>query len=97
MTKQEKFMEVTHDIKKQKFYMVVDGLESHLEYARMNSVLNLNHTYVPNELRGKGIAGKLVEAALTYVKENKIKIKPTCSYVAEYVRRHKEYEELVDK
>jgi predicted GNAT family acetyltransferase len=89
-------MEIIHDTAKQKFYVIVDGLESHLEYVRNDEVLNLNHTYVPNELRGKGIAAKLVEAALTYVKENKLKIRPTCSYVAEYVRRHKEYEELVD-
>lgn len=95
MTKHEKFMEVTHDIKKQKFYMVVDGLESHLEYSRMNSVLNLNHTYVPNELRGKGIAGKIVKAALTYAEENNLKIIPSCSYVADYVQRHKEYEFLL--
>jgi uncharacterized protein len=90
-------MEIIHDAAKQKFYVIFDGLESHLEYVRNDEVLNLNHTYVPNELRGKGIAGKLVEAAISYVKENKLKIKPTCSYVAEYVRRHKEYEELVDK
>ena len=93
--KREKFMEVTHDIDKQKFYMVVDGLESHLEYARMSSVLNLNHTYVPNELRGKGIAGKIVKAALTYAEENNLKIIPSCSYVADYVKRHKEYQPLL--
>ena len=88
-------MEVIHDIENQKFYAIVDGLESHLEYVKRDKVLNLNHTYVPNELRGKGIAGKLVEAALTFVQENKLKIIPSCSYVAEYIRRHKEYEELL--
>ena len=93
--KREKFMEVTHDIDKQKFYMVVDGLESHLEYSRMSSVLNLNHTYVPNELRGKRIAGKIVKAALTYAEENNLKIIPSCSYVADYIQRHKVYEFLV--
>jgi len=93
--KQEKYMEVTHDIEKQKFYMVVDGLESHLEYSRMSSVLNLNHTYVPNELRGKGIAGKIVKAALTYAEENNLKIIPSCSYVADYIQRHKEYQPLL--
>jgi len=92
---QEKFMDVIHDIEKQKFYMVVDGLESHLEYARMSSVLNLNHTYVPNELRGKGIAGKIVKAALTYAEENNLKIIPSCSYVADYVQRHREYQSLL--
>jgi len=88
-------MQVIHDIEKQKFYMVVDGLESHLEYSSLSSVLNLNHTYVPNELRGKGIAGKIVKAALTYAEENNLKIIPSCSYVADYIQRHKEYEFLI--
>lgn len=80
----------------QKFYVIVDGLESHLQYVQNKNVLNLNHTYVPNTLRGKGIAAKLVEAVLAYVKENNLKIIPSCSYVAEYVRRHKEHESLLD-
>ena len=88
-------MEILHDIQKQKFYVVVDGLESHLEYDKMNNVLNLNHTYVPNPLREKGIAGNIVKAALTYAEENNLKIIPSCSYVASYIERHKEYEKLV--
>jgi predicted GNAT family acetyltransferase len=88
-------MEILHDIAKQKFYVIIDNLESHLEYIRMDDVLNLIHTYVPIELRGKGIAAKLVEAALAYVKENNLKIIPSCSYVANYIERHKEYEKFV--
>lgn len=90
-----KTMEIIHDLEKQKFYVIVDGLESHLEYVKSGEVLNLNHTYVPNQLRGKGIAGKLVEAALKHVRENKLKIIPSCSYVAEFVRRHKQYDDLI--
>ena len=88
-------MQVIHDIEKQKFYIVIDDLESHLEYVKTNNVLNLNHTYVPSELRGKGIAGALVKAAFTYVEDNKLKIIPSCSYVADYIQRHKEYEFLI--
>jgi len=88
-------MEILHDIQKQKFYVVVDGLESHLEYVKMENVLNLIHTYVPDALRGKGIAGEVVKAALTYAEENELKIIPSCSYVVAYIQRHKEYENLV--
>lgn len=90
-------MEVIHDIEKQKFYVVIDELESHLEYVRMNNILNLNHTYVPNALRGRGIAGKIVKAALTFAEQNNLKIIPSCSYVAAYIQRHKEYEALLAK
>jgi predicted GNAT family acetyltransferase len=89
-------MEVIHDKQNQKFYVIVDDLESHLEYVKMNDMLDLNHTYVPYQLRGKGIAAKLVEAALEYARLNGIKIIPSCSYVAVYLQRHPEYEDLLD-
>jgi uncharacterized protein len=88
-------MEITHDLNQRKFYIVVDNLESHLEYVKTNNIFNLYHTFVPNELRGKGIAGKLVKAALNYAEENNLKIIPSCSYVADYFQRHKEYEKLL--
>jgi predicted GNAT family acetyltransferase len=97
MMEQEKVMEINHDIERQKFYVVVDNLESHLEYVKIDNVLNFNHTYVPDALRGRGIAGKIVKAALTYADENNLKIIPSCSYVSAYIQRHKEYETLVDE
>ena len=89
-------MEIIHDKQNQKFYVIMDDLESHLEYVKMNDVLDLNHTYVPYQLRGKGIASKLVEAALEYARLNGIKIIPSCSYVEVYLQRHPEYEDLLD-
>lgn len=88
-------MEIIHDILKQKFYIGIDNQECHLEYAKDNNVINLIHTFVPHNLRGKGIAGELVKATLTYAQENSIKVIPSCSYVAAYIQRHKEYEPLV--
>lgn len=88
-------MEIKHDSQRQKFFVIVDGLESHLEYISKGSILNLIHTYVPNELRGRGIAGNLVKAALTYARENKFKIIPSCSYTAEYIRKHEEFHDLI--
>lgn len=89
-------MEILHDEKQQKFYVILENMESHLEYVKLNSALNLNHTYVPHQLRGKGIASKLVEAALEYARLNGFKIIPSCSYVDVYLQRHPEYEDLLD-
>ena len=88
-------MEIIHDVEKQKFYVIVDDIESHLEYVKKDDVLILNHTYVPNMLRGKGIAGKIVKIALTYAQDNNLKIIPACTYVADYIQRHKGYENLL--
>ena len=84
-----------HDLGKQKFYVIVDELESHLDYVIIDNALNIIHTFVPLELRGRGIAAEMTKAALNFAKTNKMKIIPSCSYVAEYIQLHKEYETLV--
>ena len=88
-------MEIKHDIDNQKFSVVIDGLESHLEYIKNNQILNVIHTYVPSFLRGRGIAAKLVEAVIEYAKSNNFRIIPSCSYVKVYFDRHSENKSLL--
>lgn len=89
-------MEIQHDITNQRFFTIVEGKEAYLQYLMVDKkVLNYYKTYVPNELRGKGIAGKIVEAALNYARENNLKIIPTCSYVDTFIERHKNFEDLI--
>ncbi len=87
---------VLHDKENQKFYAVINGKEAHLIYMILpDNVINFHHTYVPNELRGQGIAAKVVKAGLEYAKGNNFKVIPSCSYVDTYVERHAEYKDLV--
>lgn len=88
-------MEINHDKDQQKFYLINDGKESHVLY-RMNdnNIMNIYRTYVPNELRHKGLAGKVVKAALEYAKENNLKVIPSCSYADYFIDMNKEYEDL---
>ncbi len=91
-------MEIKHDITNQRFYTMVEGREAYLQYLIVDkNVLNYYKTYVPNELRGKSIAGKIVEAALNYARENNLKIIPSCSYVDTFIERNKNFEDLVEK
>lgn len=53
------------------------------------------HTYVPNEARGKGVAMALVEALVADAREQGFRIEPQCSYVAAAFRRHPEWETLL--
>ena len=54
----------------------------------------MNHTYVPDELRGGGVAGQLVKTAFEAARSAGVKIDPQCSYVAVYFERHPEYADL---
>jgi hypothetical protein len=90
-------IEVKHDKENQIFVAVIDGREAYLRYLLAgDNTADFIKTYVPYELRGKGIAGKVVEAALIYARENKLKVIPSCSYVETFIERHTEYTDLVE-
>lgn len=82
-------MEIKHEKILGKIYALIDGKEAHLMYDLKDGVMDCYHTYVPTNLTGKGIAGKMVEKAIEYAKENKFKIRGTCSFVAAYIKKNK--------
>ncbi|HEY9420844.1 MAG TPA: GNAT family N-acetyltransferase [Thermoanaerobaculia bacterium] len=87
---------VKHDQDAKKYYAVVDGRESVCEYrVAGEKTLNFSHTYVPPELRGKGIADELVRQALEDVMEKGYKVIPSCWFVRVYIDRHARYHGLV--
>lgn len=55
----------------------------------------VTHTVVSKELRGQGIAGKLVEEIINFARSENRKIIPICSYVVDYFQKHEEYEDLL--
>jgi predicted GNAT family acetyltransferase len=65
-----------------------------LTYQRRGNVLVADHTLVPPEIGGKGVAAKLVEALIADAREAGDKIVPQCSYVEAAFRRHPEWAEL---
>lgn len=60
-------------------------------------VVNLDHTFVDPSLRGQGVAGKLMEAAVAYFRSHDLKVKPTCSYAVKWFSEHGEYEDVLLK
>ena len=70
-----------------------------LTYQRRKSEVGGNtliadHTLVPPEIGGKGVAAKLVEALIADARRDGTKIDPQCSYVEAAFRRHPEWAEL---
>lgn len=60
-------------------------------------VWNLSSTYVSDDQRGKGLAGKLVEAAVEQARIKGKKIKPTCSYAVKAFETKAEYGDVLFK
>jgi predicted GNAT family acetyltransferase len=88
-------IEVRHNAAESRFEAVVEGHLSVAEYQLQEGTIVFTHTYVPGELRGRGIAEKLVRAALQFARDEKLKVVPACSYVAVFIERHKEYQPLL--
>lgn len=67
-----------------------------LRYREEPGRIHLVHTEVPEQLSGRGIAGRLAAFALDYARAAGLRVVPTCPYVHAYVGRHPEYADLID-
>jgi len=54
-----------------------------------------DHTFVSDELRGQGVAGKLLKELTNYAREENKKIVPVCSYVKKKMEHSSEYDDLI--
>jgi predicted GNAT family acetyltransferase len=52
------------------------------------------HTLVPPELGGRGIAARLVDALIADAQAEGFKVKPVCSYVVKAFEKHPEWAAL---
>ncbi|MXO60602.1 GNAT family N-acetyltransferase [Altererythrobacter salegens] len=71
------------------------GRDAELTWTARGEARIANHTYVPPDLRGRGIATALVEALIADARAEGFKIDPQCSYVAAAFRRHPEWADLL--
>ncbi|MDB6114704.1 MAG: hypothetical protein JWQ83_245 [Lacunisphaera sp.] len=86
---------VQHNLADNRFESVVDGHLSICEYEMMDDKMVFTHTLVPPELRGRGIAEELVRAGLADARTRHLKVVPACSYVAKFIERHREFQDLL--
>ncbi len=78
-----------------RFELEEQGLTAFADYTRSGDVLILPHVEAPMALRGQGTAGRLMQGLLDLVRERGLKVVPSCSYAATFIRRHKQYADLL--
>ncbi|MCI0425544.1 MAG: N-acetyltransferase [Actinobacteria bacterium] len=88
---------VRHDADNHRYVVEVDGqvvgfTEYHLRGGRHFFV----HTEIDPEHEGRGLATSLVREALDDVRSHGGSVVPLCPYVAAFIRRHPDYEDLID-
>ena len=81
---------VTHQPDQQRFVSVLEGQETVLEYRLLpDHGIDFTHTFVPESLRGQGIAEKLVRTGIGWAREQGFEMTASCWYVSRILKRRK--------
>ena len=89
-------MTVIHDEPASRFVIRRPEGDAVLQYRCCGASLDFYRTYVPESLRGLGLAEQLATAAFEYATSHHLSVVPTCSYISgAYLTRHPEYQSLV--
>jgi predicted GNAT family acetyltransferase len=89
-------LDIRNNENESRFETTVDGHVAFIEYEREDpDRIVFTHTIVPDELSGRGIAGEMAKHVLAHARERHLTVVPQCAYVASYVKKHPEYEDLL--
>ncbi|XP_045183319.1 protein NATD1-like [Mercenaria mercenaria] len=96
-------LKVVHDTEGQEFYIKLQGgrdedSKAVLQYSYIKpDYVDLEHTVVPSQFRGHGVAKILAETAFDHFVEKGALIRPTCTYLQKFYNDnpHPRYTEKV--
>nr|WP_245717372.1 GNAT family N-acetyltransferase [Nocardia jejuensis] len=69
------------------------GLTSYVDHGNQRIFF---HTEVDDRFAGRGLAGRLIGAALQQTRAAGKRIVPICPFVAGYLQKHHDYDDIVD-
>jgi predicted GNAT family acetyltransferase len=89
-------IDITHNAEESRYELRIGGeVASIAEYTPRGETLVFDHTVTEPGFRGRGLAAKLVRAALDDVREQKRNVVASCWFVAEFIDDHPEYQDLI--
>lgn len=89
-------LDIHHDKERGLFTAEVEGHGLDLEYQRRGDQLIFSHTGTAPALRGRGLAGQMVEHGLNWAAPLGLQVVPACSYVAVHLQRHPRWLRLTE-
>lgn len=75
-------------------YLFGERKLAEITWYEAEGVMKVNHTFVSDELRGQGVAKKLLDEAAAYARNKGLKIYPICSYVVSAFEKSNEYDDI---
>lgn len=89
-------MAVKHQQELQQFVLEQQGATAVLRYQRLTATdggvdwIDFYHTFVPEALRGGGVAAQITSAGVQWAEAEGFRIRASCSYVARFLQRRAE-------
>ncbi|WP_099827105.1 GNAT family N-acetyltransferase [Oceaniglobus indicus] len=81
---------------KGRYSTVVDGHEAEMTYSRAGATtIIIDHTGVPDALRGRGVGQALVRRGVEDARAEKRKIVPLCPFAKAQIARHPEWQDVL--
>lgn len=79
-----------------RYVTIVDGHEAEMTYSRAGETrIIIDHTGVPEALKGRGVGKKLVEAAVNDARAENFKIIPLCPFAKATLEKTPEWQDVV--
>lgn len=76
----------------------VDGHLAEMTFSRAGEhMIILDHTEVPEALRGRGVGDRLVARAVADARQQGFTIFPLCPFAASRFRKHPDYHDVLSK
>ena len=90
-------IEITNNEEKRRFEAQVGDHTAVMYRYYTDDSLVVTHTKVPDELSGMGLAGHMAQTVLDQARDQGLSVVPNCPFLAAYITRHPEYQDLVAK
>lgn len=79
-----------------RYFASVNGVEAEMTYSRAGTMrIIIDHTGVPDALRGMGVGKQLVEAAVKDARAEGFKIIPLCPFAKAALDKHPDWQDAV--
>lgn len=79
-----------------RYVISVDGVDAGFSmYGLRDGIVTFRHTEVDPSFEGQGLGSALAKGALDDARERGLQVKALCPFIASYLQRHKEYQDIV--
>ena len=86
--------EITDNPGRHRYELALAAATAFVSYRRRPGVITFIHTEVPESLAGGGTGGRLARHVLDTARADGLKVAPDCPFIAAWMERHPEYDDL---